>query len=148
MHLNSWPDGSNPPGFDVSVQRMSVYVQRNLGPPGQVSPDQDVKNPYKHAPNGHWAKGDSDKVDLEWLDNSNTVIIFETSASMLMEDCLIQASDAGRDLPPRILPINNRNLWILLTYTVHYGSLVTTSRNAGVDCRSTSGGKMSSMMHD
>ena len=91
MHLNSWQDGSTPHGFDVSVQRMSVYVQRNLGPVGRVSPDQDVKNPYaKHAANGRWAKGDGDKVELEYLDNSNTVLIFETSASMTLEDCLIQ----------------------------------------------------------
>ena len=91
MHLNAWSDGSNPDGYDVSVQRMSVYVQRNLGPPGQISPEENIKNPYaKHAPNGHWGKGGSDVVDLSYLDNSNTVIVFETSASMLLEDCLIQ----------------------------------------------------------
>ena len=44
MHLNAYEDGRDPDGFDISVQRMSVYVQRNLGPPGRVSPDQDVKN--------------------------------------------------------------------------------------------------------
>ena len=44
----------------------------------------------KHIPNGHWAKGDEDKVDLDFLDNSNTIVVFETSASMLMQDCLIQ----------------------------------------------------------
>ena len=91
MHLNAWSDSRSPHGYDISVQRMSVYVQRNLDPPGFVSPDQDVKNPYaKHAPYGHWAKGDAGKVDLEYLDNSNTVLIFETSASMLLDDCLIQ----------------------------------------------------------
>ena len=91
MHLNSWADGSSPQGYDVSVQRMNVYVQRNLGPPGRLSPEDNVKNPYvKQMPNGYWHKGDEEKVDLEFLDNSNTVIVFETSASMLMDDCLIQ----------------------------------------------------------
>lgn len=92
MHLNAWEETQNPDGYDVSVQRMSVYVQRNLGPPGRVSPEQQVKNPYTHhAPNGHWSKDDNaDKIDIDHLDNSNTVLIFETSASMKMEDCLVQ----------------------------------------------------------
>ena len=92
MHLNAWEDSRSPDGYDVSVQRMSVYVQRHLGPPGRVSPEQQVKNPYTHAsPNGHWFnKDDANKIDIDYLDNSNTVLIFETSASMKMEDCLIQ----------------------------------------------------------
>jgi hypothetical protein len=90
MHLDAWSDSSNPDGYDISVQRMSVYVQRSLGPPGRVSPDQDIKNPYvNHYMNGHWAKEHSGKVDLDHLDNSNTIIIFETSASMLLNDCLV-----------------------------------------------------------
>ena len=73
MHLNAWPDSRSPHGYDVSVQRMSVYVQRNLGPPGRVSPDQEVKNPYaKHTANGPWGKDDLGKIDLDFLDNSNT----------------------------------------------------------------------------
>ena len=69
---------------------MSVYVQRNLGPRAETTPDQEVKNPYRHTSNEHWLKDDEHKVDLKYLDDSNTVIIFETSASMLLEDCLVQ----------------------------------------------------------
>lgn len=93
MHLNAYDDSHSPHGYDVSVQRLSVYVQRTLGPPGRVSPDIEVRNPYssKQCPNGHLpTKEDEDKVNLETLDNTNTVIVFETSASMLLEDCLIQ----------------------------------------------------------
>lgn len=93
MHLNAYEDSRSPHGYDVSVQRMSVYIQRNLGPPTRVSPDVDVKNPYKCIPNGapsYVAQREDGKVLLEFLDNSNTVIIFETSASMLLEDCLVQ----------------------------------------------------------
>lgn len=94
MHLNAYEDSRSPYGYDVSVQRMSVYVQRNLGPPNRISPDIDVKNPYKHMPNGGPVY-DPQREDyrvplLEYLDNSNTVIIFETSASMLPDDCLVQ----------------------------------------------------------
>ena len=94
MHLNAWEDTRSPNGYDVSVQRMSVYVQRNLGPPGRVSPEQEIKSPYArhNAANGRWYKGDdANKIDIDYLDNSNTVLIFETSASMKMEDCLIQS---------------------------------------------------------
>lgn len=92
MHLDVHDDSRSPHGYDVSVQRLSVYVQRTLGAPGQVSPDVEIKNPYtKHMANGDGtSKKDGDKVDLELLDNTNTVIVFETSASMLLEDCLVQ----------------------------------------------------------
>lgn len=40
MHLDSYSDGRSPHGYDVSVQRMSVYIQRNLGPPDHVSPEE------------------------------------------------------------------------------------------------------------
>ena len=96
MHLNAWEDAQSPDGYDVSVQRMSVYVQRNLGPPGRVSPEQEIKSPYaRHdTTNGRWYKGDdANKIDIDYLDNSNTVLIFETSASMKMEDCLIEPRD-------------------------------------------------------
>lgn len=91
MHLNAYDDGSSPHGYDVSVQRLNVYVQRNLGPARPVSPDDQKKNPYrKHDPNGHWMKGDEGKIDIGCLDNTSCVIIFETSASLSTEDCLIQ----------------------------------------------------------
>lgn len=99
MHLKSFEDSRSPYGFDVSVQRISVYVQRSLGPPGRVSPDADVKSPYgkDYVKVNHGQHGDG-SVDLETLDDSNTVIIFETSASMLLQDTLIQAR---RDLEKR-----------------------------------------------
>jgi len=93
MHLNAYEDSHSPHGYDVSVQRVSVYVQRTLGPPGRVSPDIEVRNPYaKRRANGsHPGKEtQDDRVDLDTLDNTNTVIIFETSASMMLEDCLVQ----------------------------------------------------------
>lgn len=91
IHLDAWSDSSNPQGYDVSVQRVSVYVQRNLGPLGKVDSDQDVKNPYARNHTTESRKPqDSEKLDVESLDNTNTVIIFETSASMVLNDCLIQ----------------------------------------------------------
>ncbi|KAK5168798.1 uncharacterized protein LTR77_006107 [Saxophila tyrrhenica] len=91
MHLDAWSDSSNPQGYDVSVQRMSVYVQRHLGPPGRLSPDQDVRNPYTNLHfNDSQKPGGRTKTEFDRLDNTNTVIIFETSASMLLNDCLIQ----------------------------------------------------------
>ncbi|KAK5114447.1 hypothetical protein LTR62_002382 [Meristemomyces frigidus] len=91
MHLNAYEDDKSPHGYDVSVQRLSVYVQRSLGPPGRVSPDVEVRNPYKHMGNGaSTSQHDEGKVDLTTLDNANTVIVFETSASSHLEDCVIQ----------------------------------------------------------
>ncbi|KAK4556046.1 hypothetical protein LTR86_006742 [Recurvomyces mirabilis] len=91
MHLNAYDDSRSPYGYDVSVQRLSVYVQRSLGPRGIVSPDMDVRNPYRPIANGRPSfKEDKNKVDLDTLDNTNTVIVFETSASMMLEDCLVQ----------------------------------------------------------
>ncbi|WPH00093.1 Hypothetical protein R9X50_00291600 [Acrodontium crateriforme] len=92
MHLNAYEDGRNPYGYDASVQRLSVYIQRNLGPPRRISPADDVKNPYaKPTPDEHFEMTDEDgRVYLSQLDNSNTVIVFETSASMLLQDCLAQ----------------------------------------------------------
>lgn len=120
MHLNAWEESHNPDGYDVSVQRMSVYVQRNLGPPGRVSPEQQVKNPYfHHAPDGKWSKCDkADKIDIDYLDNSNTVLIFETSASMKMEDCLVQ-------------PRNDfENRWRRLSFYLRREDVINDSRLA------------------
>ncbi|GAB1725678.1 hypothetical protein NU195Hw_g4836t2 [Hortaea werneckii] len=92
MHLNAYEDSRTPYGWDVSVQRLSVYVQRSLGKPGKVSPDIEIRNPYaKPQERGHGPAGIREgEVDLESLDNSNTVIVFETSASMLPRHCLVQ----------------------------------------------------------
>ena len=90
MHLDAYEDSHSPHGYDASVQRISVYVQRSLGPAGQVSPELDPKSPYA-KPDGEEPDGDgNDKVGLGELDNSSAVIVFETSASMLKEDCLVQ----------------------------------------------------------
>lgn len=91
MHLNAHDDSRSPHGWDVSVQRLSVYIQRSLGSPCRVSPDIDIRNPYRREPDGHTHESSSGEViDLESLDSTNTVIVFETSASMLLEDCLVQ----------------------------------------------------------
>jgi len=92
MHLKAYEDVRSSDGFDVSVQRLSTYVQRKLGHPGRVSPDVDVPSPYKKDLHDAPPTGDDekDKIDLKCLDNSNTVIIFEASPSLLLEDCLIQ----------------------------------------------------------
>ena len=94
MHLNSYEDSRSPYGHDISIQRLSVYVQRNIGPiKTKVSSAQGVKNPYLKSEVtsvGLGARDDDCKPYLEGLDNGNTVIVFETSASMLLEDCLIQ----------------------------------------------------------
>ncbi|KAI7164882.1 hypothetical protein KC349_g376 [Hortaea werneckii] len=92
MHLNAYEDSRTPYGWDVSVQRLSVYVQRSLGKPGKVSPDIEIRNPYaKPQERGHGPSGIREgEVDLDSLDNSNTVIVFETSASMLPRHCLVQ----------------------------------------------------------
>ena len=91
MHLNAYEDSKSPYGYDVSIQRLSLYVQRNLGSiKTKVSGAPGVTNPYlKSGVKG--AEGeDQCKLQLETLDNGNTVILFETSASMLLEDCLVQ----------------------------------------------------------
>ena len=91
MHLDAYVDSRSPSGYDVSVQRLNVYVQRSLGDTKPLSPEDQKRNPYaKHAPNKHRNKGDEDKIDPELLDNASTVIIFENSASLSLEDCLVQ----------------------------------------------------------
>nr|POE54302.1 hypothetical protein CFP56_41241 [Quercus suber] len=92
MHLNAYEDSRSPHGYDASVQRMSVYVQRNLGPPGRLSPDVDIKNPYVRVSSNrqHMKAQDDDMVDLEDMDNTSTVLVFDTSASRRLEDCLVQ----------------------------------------------------------
>ncbi|KAF2718442.1 hypothetical protein K431DRAFT_348692 [Polychaeton citri CBS 116435] len=114
MHLNTYEDSSSPHGYDTSFQRMSVYVQRSLGQPGDISPEQGVENPYKHrrwrngkaredakfdADQDHSAKDpalesqtcheDGWDVDINELDNCNAIILFEQSASRKLEDCVI-----------------------------------------------------------
>ncbi|SMR56379.1 unnamed protein product [Zymoseptoria tritici ST99CH_3D1] len=93
MHLNAYDDAKSPHGYDISIQRVSVYVQRDLGEASHASPDVAVKNPYAKPDagiTGHVSGKNDGVVDLDTLDNSNTVIVFEISASSNLNDCLSQ----------------------------------------------------------
>lgn len=95
MELQFWNDDNNPAhGYDVYVQRLSVYVQRNEGPVN-LSPDEDMKNPYLHdGRNGSlpYHRGEGNALPLmESMDNGSTIILFEASQSHACEDTLIQA---------------------------------------------------------
>ena len=103
MELNCYDENDNPTyGYDVFVQRLSVYIQRNEGPP-QDPDDPNILNPYVvtgteyfdlrqqslHIP----ANGGIETLKplLESLDNGNTIIIFEHSQTSLPQDTLIPA---------------------------------------------------------
>ena len=90
-------------GFDVYIQRLSVYVQLNDGNPGRAV-DPDIPNPYdeeeyeqyqrlKKSYGNFDANVNKDKYipKLRTLDNSNTIIIFENSQSGSVRDTLIGA---------------------------------------------------------
>ena len=97
MELNGYDDSNAPAySYDVFVQRLSVYVQFNDG----VPPPEDLKNPYTQQ-NGDHAKeknrGGNHKhkeralPPVDWLDNGNTIIIFENSRTRSVKDTLIAA---------------------------------------------------------
>ena len=101
--LNHWDadKGNVPsPGYDVYVQRLSVYVQRSEGPV-DISPDDDVNNPYIPTPKSSApvANGGPAEREREWeclplmesMDNNSTIIIFEASHTGSAEDTLIGA---------------------------------------------------------
>ena len=98
--LNRWDvDRGNVPahGYDVYVQRMSVYIQRNEGPVN-MSPDGDLRNPYVPSPATRTANGTIYQVDdlealplIESMDNNSTIIVFEAAHTGYPEDTLIQA---------------------------------------------------------
>lgn len=102
--LNHWntDKGNVPsPGYDVYVQRLSVYMQRNEGPV-TVSPEEDIKNPYEPNPgvpvtpvvnfNPTEKEREWDTLPLmESMDNNSTIIIFEASHTGYAEDTLIGA---------------------------------------------------------
>jgi hypothetical protein len=115
MQLNHWDEemGAAIHGYDVYVQRLSVYIQRNEGPV-TISPtdNADVRNPYMHVTKDlDNANGDSehlhrttslpaiDKVSMQAkvlerlssLDNNSTIIVFESSQTGRPKDTLIQA---------------------------------------------------------
>lgn len=115
MELNHWEEemGAAIHGYDVYVQRLSVYIQRNEGPVTLSPADNaDVRNPYMHRAtdlehtNGNLDppkrtsslpildKASMQKQVLERLsslDNSSTIIVFEASQTGKPTDTLIQA---------------------------------------------------------
>ena len=104
MELNHYDVADQPAyGFDVYVQRMSVYVQLSDGQPGQAV-DPDIPNPYNEEAYEEYQRlkrqyGNVDANEhqdryipkLRTLDNGNTIIIFENSVSGSVKDTLIAA---------------------------------------------------------
>ncbi|KAF2195270.1 hypothetical protein K469DRAFT_649019 [Zopfia rhizophila CBS 207.26] len=104
MELNHYDAFDNPTyGYDVYVQRLSVYIQRSEDEPS-LPVDPDIRNPYNEEEyqeyqrlrrqygasvdaNGH----DQYIPKLKTLDNGSTIIIFEQSQSGSVEDTLIGA---------------------------------------------------------
>lgn len=75
-------------GFDVYVQRLSCYIQHKE--PAQDIPDY-LESPYRE---GRTNNNTNHYVpQLETLDNSNTIIIFENSQSGSIEDTVITARE-------------------------------------------------------
>lgn len=91
-------------GYDVYVQRLSVYVQHNEDSP-YVYADPDVKSPYEPSQwkdyqrlkNQYNLDGKVDGHGRRWfpqiehLDNGSTIIVFETSQSESVDDTLVGA---------------------------------------------------------
>jgi hypothetical protein len=104
MELNHYDKEDQPCyGFDVYVQRLSVYVQLSDGRPGQAV-DPDIPNPYNEEAYEEYQRlkksyGNVDANEhqdryipkLRTLDNGNTIIIFENSQSGSVRDTLIGA---------------------------------------------------------
>ncbi|KAF2134360.1 hypothetical protein P153DRAFT_362127 [Dothidotthia symphoricarpi CBS 119687] len=104
MELNRYDEDDMPCyGFDVHVQRLSVYVQLNDGTP-VLAVDPDIPNPYDEDAyleyqrlKKQYGNVDADKKQnayipkLRSLDNGNTIIIFETSPTGSVKDTLIGA---------------------------------------------------------
>ncbi|KAF2200564.1 hypothetical protein GQ43DRAFT_472593 [Delitschia confertaspora ATCC 74209] len=104
MELNHYDAMDTPSyGFDVFVQRLSVYVQRSVDEPYLPVLDADIKNPYSEEEFEEYqrlrrrygsvdANGQRKYVPkLSTLDNGSTIIIFEHSHSGSVEDTLIGA---------------------------------------------------------
>ena len=104
MELNHYDEHDQPCyGYDVYVQRLSVYVQLSDGKPGQAV-DPDIPNPYNEEAYGEYQRlkkqyGNVDANEhqdryipkLRTLDNGTTIIIFENSQSGSVKDTLIGA---------------------------------------------------------
>ncbi|KAK4990382.1 hypothetical protein LTR50_002556 [Elasticomyces elasticus] len=101
MQLNCYQDGHSHYGYDVCVQRLSVYVQRDDGPLQSSSGATGVQNPYaqarpkniqEQASSAPVRSCDQDYVPmLETLDNGNTIIVLDSSACESIEHTLIKA---------------------------------------------------------
>lgn len=105
MELNCYDNADAPCyGWDVFVQRLSVYVQ--FSDPGGPDPPHGVKNPYeqaeyesslankedwKHAQaahgHSHWPKLPA----FDTLDNGNTIVVFENSQDKSVTTTLLGA---------------------------------------------------------
>ena len=104
MELNHYDAFDQPAyGYDVHVQRLSVYVQMSDGKPGQAV-DPDIPNPYNEEAYEEYQRlkkqyGNVDANEhqemyipkLRTLDNGNTIIIFENSVTGSVKDTLIGA---------------------------------------------------------
>ena len=103
MELNCYDENDNATyGYDVFVQRISVYVQKNDGPPEDPE-DPNSFNPYLQNGGGdsglkterqpHPSNDEFENVKplFKNLDNGNTIIVFEHSQTGLSVDTLIPA---------------------------------------------------------
>lgn len=94
MELNGWDQQDQPAyGFDVFVQRLSVYIQHKEVAPA-IPTDPDIINPYGKTENGTKdAKGRAMSYfpRLDSLDNGNAIIMFENSHTGSIEDTVIEA---------------------------------------------------------
>lgn len=104
MEFNHYDENDQPAyGYDVHVQRLSVYVQMSEGEPGQAV-DPDIPNPYNEEAYEEYQRlkkqyGNVDANEhqekyipkLRTLDNSNTIILFENSVTGSVKDTLIGA---------------------------------------------------------
>lgn len=104
MELNGYDaDEMSHYAYDVLVQRLSVYVQLSTSAPGSAT-DRDIPNPYNREEFEDYQRlkksygnvdADSHKIKnmpkLHTLDNSTTVIVFESSQSGDVKNTLIGA---------------------------------------------------------
>ncbi|KAE9961460.1 hypothetical protein BLS_002032 [Venturia inaequalis] len=136
MELNHWEEemGAAVHGYDVYVQRLSVYIQRNEGPVTlSPSDNADVRNPYMHRvtdlehtnggldpPKRASSLPILDKASMQRqvlerlsaLDNSSTIIVFEASQTGKPNDTLIQARSEIETRWRRIMFYLNRDDYI------------------------------------
>jgi hypothetical protein len=103
MEMNHYDALDQPTyGWDVFVQRMSVYIQMSDGEPG-LPVDPEIRNPYDQVEVEEYQRlrrqyGSVDKhghesyiPKLQTLDNGSTIILFEHSQSGSVQDTLVGA---------------------------------------------------------